>query len=99
MSMLHFSQLVERAKKRLEKSTSLVEPVMISTSCSHVLFLHEHIHLLEEQLGASQNLAKEWELEAKKSAALLKAITDLAAKNGLVFDIEQLQEVARLYKQ
>ena len=55
MSMLHFSRLVERAKKRLEQSTSLVEPVMISTSCSHVLFLHEHIHLLEEQLGKAQN--------------------------------------------
>lgn len=74
MSMLHFSSLVERAKKRLEQQTKLVEPVMISTSCTHVLFLHEHISLLEEQLGASQNLVEDWKLEAKRTQRQLDAI-------------------------
>lgn len=99
MSMLIFSNLVERARDKLSRATSITIPVEIKTTANLMVFVAEHVHLLEEQLGASQNLAKEWELEAKKSAALLKAITDLAAKNGLVFDIEQLQEVTRLSKQ
>lgn len=91
MSMLHFSRLVERAKKRLEQSTSLVEPVMISTSCSHVLFLHEHIHLLEEQLGASQNLIEEWKLEAKRMLKINAQLCNILEDKG--FDKEEIQKI------
>lgn len=87
MSMLIFSNLVDRAKDKQSHASSICTPVQINTTCNLVLFLHEHISLLEEQLGVSQNLVEDWKLEAKRTQRQLDAIlgsVSPAAKQSLL---------------
>lgn len=55
MSLIHFSNAVERAKVEKEEHKSLLEPAAIIVSCDTLIFAYEHIHLLEEQLAKAQN--------------------------------------------
>lgn len=76
MSMLIFSNLVQRAKERNSRATTLLAPVEIKTTCNLVLFLNEHINLLEEQLSAHQQLSSDWKAEAKRTQRQLEAVID-----------------------
>lgn len=55
MSMLRVNNVVQRAINRKANHKSLVEPAKINVSCDLMIFIGEHIHLLEEQLGKAQN--------------------------------------------
>lgn len=91
MSMLIFSNLVDRAKDKQSRASSICTPVQINTTCNLVLFLHEHISLLEEQLGASQNLVEEWKLEAKRMLKINAQLCNILEDKG--FDKEEIQKI------
>ena len=74
MSMLKFSNAFDRAKAALESNKSLVEAPTIKVAASTITFAYEHIHLLEEQLSAHQQLSADWKAEAKKCQRQLEAI-------------------------
>lgn len=69
MSMLLFSNTFDRAKAALEGNKSLVEAPTIKVAASTITFAYEHIHLLEEQLGAAQNRIRELEALVKYTEA------------------------------
>ena len=69
MSMLNVSYANDRAKKKLAEHGSLVVPAQMNIACSTVTFAYEHIHLLEEQLGAAQNRIRELEALVKYTEA------------------------------
>lgn len=55
MSMLRVSNAVQKAVIKKANHKSLLEPAMMQVSCDLMVFIGEHIHLLEEQLGKAQN--------------------------------------------
>ena len=54
MSMLAFSEVADGAKEYVDLLGTGVGENTIPIKINLVLFLAEHIHLLEEQLGAAQ---------------------------------------------
>lgn len=81
MSMLKFSNAFDRAKAALESNKSLVEAPTIKVAASTITFAYEHIHLLEEQLGAHQQLSADWKAEAKRTQRQIEALMGVLATN------------------
>lgn len=91
MSMLIFSNLVERARAKLSRATSITVPVEIKTTANLVVFVAEHVHLLEEQLGASQNQVASLKLENSRMLKINAQLCNILEDKG--FDKEEIQKI------
>ena len=68
-NMCAFHSCFERAVRANDCAGSLVESPTIRVPTTVIMFAHEHIHLLEEQLGAAQNRIRELEASVKYTEA------------------------------
>lgn len=91
MSMLIFSNLVERARAKLSRATSITVPVEIKTTANLMVFVAEHVHLLEEQLGASQNQVASLKLENSRMLKINAQLCNILEDKG--FDKEEIQKI------
>lgn len=91
MSMLRVSNAVQRAVIKKANHTSLVEPAKVNISCDLMIFIGEHIHLLEEQLGQYQNLTQEWKVEAGRMLKINAQLCNILEDKG--FSKEEIQKI------